>query len=206
MDRNKFTKEIFLADSSELPDPTIPPDENEGGNSGGNTFTYTVKKGDTLSGIAARYGTTVDVLVALNNIRNPNLIYVGQTLTIPVSGSGNGNTNESFIYTVRRGDNLTRIATRYGTTVRELVNLNGIRNPNLIYIGQRIRIPVNTQATYEVHDCGHTLYTIRRGDTLSGIAAYYGCTVQKIVNLNGITNPNRIYPGQIIRICCDCKD
>ena len=98
--------------------------------SSGSGTTYVVQAGDTLSGIAARFGTTVAELVSLNNISNPNLIYVGQVLKIPSSG------NSSRTYTVQAGDTLSYIAAKFGTTVANLVTLNNISDPNLIYVGQ----------------------------------------------------------------------
>ena len=98
--------------------------------SSGSGTTYVVQAGDTLSGIAARFGTTVAELVSLNNISNPNLIYVGQVLKIQLSG------NSSRTYTVQAGDTLSSIAARFGTTVANLVALNNISDPNLIYVGQ----------------------------------------------------------------------
>ena len=98
---------------------------------------YTVRYGDTLSGIAARYHTTVAELVRLNNIKNPNLIYVGEKLILPSVSSG-GST--PLYYTVRYGDTLSEIAARYHTTVAELARLNNIKNPNLIYVGEKLRI------------------------------------------------------------------
>ena len=96
----------------------------------GSGITYVVQAGDTLSGIAARFGTTVAELVSLNNISDPNLIYVGRVLKIPSSG------NSSRTYTVQEGDTLSSIATKFGTTVVNLVSLNNISNANLIYVGQ----------------------------------------------------------------------
>lgn len=100
------------------------------------TITYTIKKGDTLWGISRKYGVSVQKLVRWNNIRNPNLIYAGNTLIIYRNESSNG----IIKYIVQRGDNLSRIAFRYGTTVRRLAQINGIRNPNLIYTGQILYI------------------------------------------------------------------
>ena len=99
---------------------------------------YTVKRGDTLSKIANRYGITVNEIVALNNIKNPNLIYVGQHLRIPLDNSINQMQN--VYYRVQRGDRLWRIAKRYRTTVSNIARLNGIRNPNLIFVGQILKI------------------------------------------------------------------
>lgn len=89
-----------------------------------------MQAGDTLSGIATKFGTTVENLVSLNNISDPNLIYVGQVLKLPSSG------NSSRTYIVQEGDTLSSIATKFGTTVVNLVSLNNISNANLIYVGQ----------------------------------------------------------------------
>lgn len=106
------------------------------------TTTYTVKKGDTLSHIAKRFGTTVNNLVKLNNIKNPNLIYPGQKLRISESASSKStSSSKAQYYTVKKGDTLSHIAARYKTSVSNLVKLNpSIKNPNLIYPGQRIRV------------------------------------------------------------------
>lgn len=97
--------------------------------------TYTVRSGDTLSSIAARFGTSYQALASLNGLSNPNLIYVGQTLRVNGSAS-----TGSVYYTVRAGDNLSAIAARYGTSYQSIAALNGLANPNLIYAGQTLKI------------------------------------------------------------------
>lgn len=97
--------------------------------------TYTVQSGDTLSSIAAKFGTSYQTLASLNGISNPNLIYVGQVLQVNGSAS-----NSSVYYTVRAGDNLSAIASRYGTSYQSIAALNGLANPNLIYAGQTLKI------------------------------------------------------------------
>lgn len=99
------------------------------------TSTYTVNSGDTLSSIAAKFGTSYQALASLNGISNPNLIYVGQTLRVNGSAS-----TGSVYYTVRVGDNLSSIASRYGTSYQSIASLNGLANPNLIYAGQTLKI------------------------------------------------------------------
>lgn len=99
------------------------------------TSTYTVRSGDTLSSIAAKFGTSYQTLASLNGISNPNLIYVGQTLRV----NDSANTG-SVYYTVRFGDNLSAIASRYGTSYQSIASLNGLTNPNLIYAGQTLKI------------------------------------------------------------------
>ena len=96
--------------------------------------TYAVKSGDTLSGIAEKYGTTYQHLAEINGISNPNLIYPGQVIKI------NGATTNTKTYTVKSGDTLSDIAAMYGTTYQHLASINGISNPNLIYVGQVIKI------------------------------------------------------------------
>lgn len=98
------------------------------------TTTYTVKPGDTLSGIAKKYGTTVSTLQKLNNISNPNKIYAGQKIKI------SGSAPAKQYYTVKVGDNLTKIAKQFGTSVSSLAALNKIKNPNLIRVGQKLRV------------------------------------------------------------------
>lgn len=95
---------------------------------------YTIKRGDTLSKIAKMFNTTVAQLVEWNNIKNPNLIITGDTIIVKKSGK------EPIIYIVKLGDNLTKIARRFNTTVDKLVKDNHIINRNLIYVGQKIFI------------------------------------------------------------------
>ena len=109
--------------------------------------TYIVQRGDTLSLIARRYDTTVRAIAELNGIVNPNLIYVSQRLLIPSAGHSPPSlrqaqdTAPSQIHVVRPGETLTRIASRYGTTVSAIVAANGIADPSLILVGQRLAIP-----------------------------------------------------------------
>lgn len=108
---------------------------------------------------------------------------------------------ESLEYIVQRGDNLSAIAKKYGTTVQELVNINHIQNPDLIYPGEKLRILTNsTKPGNEERGTGSIIYTVHRGNTLSQIAKIYNVSIEHIVELNDIKNPNLIYPGQKLRI------
>lgn len=107
-----------------------------------NTY-YTVVRGDTLSGIAKRFDTTVVALTNLNNIANPNKIKTGQVLIIRTGSEGMGNDPDEtaqLTYTVVRGDNLTKIANKFNTKVNKLVSLNKIKNKNVIYVGQVLKV------------------------------------------------------------------
>lgn len=94
--------------------------------------TYIVQSGDNLSTIASKFKTTVDNLVKINRISNPNLIYPGQELKI--------NGEIMTYYKVKEGDNLSTIAAAYGTTWQAIAKLNGLSNPSLIYPGQNLRV------------------------------------------------------------------
>jgi murein DD-endopeptidase MepM/ murein hydrolase activator NlpD len=104
------------------------------------TTTYIVQRGDTLSLIARRYDTTVRALAELNGIVNLNLIYVSQRLLIPNAGHSSPSPSTQ-IHIVQPGETLTRIASRYGVTTSAIVAANGIADPSLILVGQRLAIP-----------------------------------------------------------------
>lgn len=97
-------------------------------------------------------------------------------------------------YTVRAGDTLSSIASRYGTTTSALAQANGISNVNLIYVGQTIKFSGTSTTTTS------STYTVRYGDTLSAIASRYGTSTSTLASINGISNPNWIYPGQVLRL------
>lgn len=100
-------------------------------NSQSDSLTYTVKSGDTLSVIAKRSHTTIDLLVKLNNIMNQNLIYPGQVLKLP---------SKTIYHIVKKGDTLSEIASIYKTTVKKLADKNNIGNVNIIHPGQKIQV------------------------------------------------------------------
>ena len=102
---------------------------------------HVVKPGQNLTQIANYYGVTVQAIVNANNLWNPSLIYAGQRLLIPVSCQPQP-PKCTKIHVVQRGEYLKLIAARYGTTWQAISNLNNLRNPNLIYPGQRLTIPV----------------------------------------------------------------
>ena len=157
------------------------------------TTTYTVQSGDTLSGIAARFGVTVSQLCQWNNIANPNFIYVGQVLTIYRDASSSFSPHMIY-YTVQYGDTLSGIAQKFGVSVQELCEWNNIANPNQIYAGQVLKIYSSGE------NASTTTYTVQSGDTLSGIAARFGVTVSQLCQWNNIANPNQIYAGQVLRV------
>jgi LysM repeat protein len=100
-----------------------------------------VQRGENLFRISLRYGTTVQAVASANGIANPALIYVGQVLKIPSPGTQPGPQPGGDTYVVQPGDNLFRIALRYGMSHLQLAQYNSIANPSRIYVGQVLRIP-----------------------------------------------------------------
>ena len=99
----------------------------------------------------------------------------------------------TILYTVCPGDTLWTISQKFNTTVNDIARYNGISNPDLIYAGQILRIPVVTPEVPE-------WYVVREGDTLYSIANKFGTTVEILVQLNNIQNPDLIYPRKRLRI------
>lgn len=153
-----------------------------------NTSTYVVRSGDSLSTIAARNNTTVSNIASLNNIANPNYIYVGQVLTLSgVSTSPSSNAT----YVVRPGDNLSTIAARNNTTVNALASLNGIANPNYLYVGQVLTLSGVSSASASTGK-----YVVRYGDSLWTISQRLGTNVAHLQTVNNVSS--LIYPGQVL--------
>lgn len=177
---------------------------------------YVVRPGDTLNKIARDHNTTVTAILQANNLTNPNLIYVGQTLTIPSSTGGTpppATTTpppSSGSHTVRPGETLGSISRLYGVTAQAIAQANQIVNPNLIYVGQLLTIPGGSNPTPTPPPgatptptpppTGGSVYVVQAGDTLNRIAIRFGVTTTAIMQANGLTNPNLIYVGQTLNI------
>lgn len=134
VDRNYFTPEIFLSDSSTItvPDSLTP---------SANTDFVIVKRGNTLSEIALKYNTSYQYLAKVNNIPNPNFIYIGERIYVPSLENSNLGDTSHVLYVVKRGNTLTQISRLYGVSIDTIVRLNDIQNPNLIFAGEVLRIP-----------------------------------------------------------------
>jgi membrane-bound lytic murein transglycosylase D len=185
---------------------------------------HVVERGDTLSKIARRYGTTIEALASANNMRSRTMIHPGQVLTVPVPpgslaayASSPGRSfreasrdsipeGDQEIYVVVRGDTLGAIADSFRMSLTELRALNDLESSsNRIYPGQRlvvssspaplpVRLP-RPEAPASSRS-GRT-YTVRSGDTLGQIADAHGIGLSTLRRLNGIpSRSTRIYPGQ----------
>lgn len=172
---------------------------------------HTVVFGDTLGRIAKKYGASVSRIAAANDIPNPNLILVGQQILIPSgsSGSGSGPTGGSSsertisdrtgqVHVVKRGESLSKIAAQYrGVTADGIAAANGIVN-GTIYAGQALYL--SGPGFVASGTAGETSYRVDRGDRLGDIAHQFGVAVNSLVSLNGISNPNLIRSGQVLRV------
>lgn len=112
-----------------------------------------------------------------------------------ISYENEKNTQKDYIiYVVKDGDTLWGIANKYNVSLYEIADFNNIKNINLIYVDQKIIIPKYT------NNENFILYKVKPGDTLWGISIKYGASLSSIININHLSNPNLIFPGEIIKI------
>jgi LysM repeat protein len=201
-----------------------------GDSSGGGSVTaqYKVVPGDSLLRIARSFGVSITSIVEANNIANPNLIRVGQVLTIPGASGGssstggsdqsNGSSGGSVVasvttYVVQRGDTLGAIAGKFGISVSSIIDANGLANPNLILPGQELvvdatapKVEAPDRLSSEVWvapgagEVAAEAHTVTSGETVAKIASAYGVAISAIVEANGLANANLISVGQVLTI------
>lgn len=167
------------------------------------TEDYTVQPGDTLYSIGVRKGVNVFQLEEANvDITNPDVIYAGQTITLPFQEPSDPSpTTDNYI--VRPADTLSGIARRRGTTVDAIASANNLANPDFIVVDQELLIPgTESEDPSEPLPPTPTDYTVQPGDTLSDIAQSYGMTAEHLADNNpmAITDPDMIYPGMVLII------
>ena len=186
---------------------------------------HVVARGDSVGGIASRYGTSAGAILAANRLSASSPITPGQSLLIPAGASLDAipdavlassapritsepepSNSRRISYRVRPGDTLSKIASRHGTPIAKLTAWNGRANRNRIHVGQRITIygrssrPSASSSTSRASSSRTTHHTVRSGDTLSAIARKHGVTVSQLRRLNGLGSSNVIRPGQRLRV------
>jgi LysM repeat protein len=163
---------------------------------------HTVAWGDTLFSIARQYGTTVEALTQANGLTDPTQIYAGQRLIIPTAHVPTAPAEAGASHTVQAGENLYRIALKYGVTVKALTELNGIYNRDQVFAGQKLTIPGSPAASSIAYQPQHasTTHTVQRGETLTSIAHRYGVSLWTLIQVNNIANSALILPGQTLVI------
>jgi len=185
--------------------------------------THVVRRGDTLSQIANRYGTTIEALTAANQIRRRSLIHPGQVLTVPVPPGSGGDVirsvqqreavaeNGKDVYVVQRGDTLGEISTSFRMSLGELRALNGMApRATRIHPGQKLIVTESVAASAGRSRAAAPtpsrtgVYIVQPGDTLGQIAEAHGMGLSVLRNLNDFGGRRtRIYPGQRITVSAD---
>ncbi|WP_456085558.1 LysM peptidoglycan-binding domain-containing protein [Microbacterium timonense] len=184
---------------------------------------YTVQRGDTVSRIAARFGLRTTDVLALNGLGWSTTIYPGQVLRLTGAGAAPSAPasppTTAATYTVQRGDTISAIARRHGTTTNAVLAANGLGWSSIIYPGQAIKIPTAGAAAStpapptpaapapapqapapQAPAPAAGTHTVSTGDTISAIARRYGVTTDAVLAANGLNRSSIIYPGQTIAI------
>lgn len=182
---------------------------NKSGTNPNASFTYTVKKGDSLYSIAKQYNTTVNSIINLNNLKSTSLS-IGQNLIIPEIYSNEEMKMPNYInYIVQKGDSLYQIAKKYNVSVATIQKDNSLTS-NILQIGQNLKIRISESTNIEVEECfgeeyipdevnNYINYTVKKGDSLYKIASSYNTSVSEITNLNNLKSTN-LSIGQVLKI------
>lgn len=182
---------------------------------------YTIARGDTISAIAGRYGLDTFAVLKLNNLQANTIIYPGQKIKLtgsapaapkpsaPAKATPTTPASGGSVYVVKSGDTLSAIATRHGVGLSEIFKWNGLGMSSVIYPGQKVKVgggsstpapsaPVTAAAPKPSAPAPASSgsYTIKAGDTLSGIAARNGVRLSDVLSANRLTMSSIIYPGQ----------
>lgn len=187
---------------------------------------HKIQKGETLSNIAIMYGISQQAIVDANRIRNRHRIRAGRYLLIPTPYGSSAvaarrsrshqspasGPKDGAIHVVRRGDTLWKIATTYGTTVTQLRKWNRLKRTSIIHPGDRLLVStrkaepllakVLLPRSAEASEAGsrEIVYTVKRGDTLWGIARAHKVTINQIRRWNKLGRKSKIYPGEKFKI------
>jgi membrane-bound lytic murein transglycosylase D len=176
---------------------------------------HRIRRGETLSGIAYRYSISVSAIKEANSLRSSHRIVAGKYLLIPFSPSGNSagrsslpasegdSSGRELLYTVKRGDTLGRIAASFGVSLSRLLRWNDLRSGQYIYPGDKLTVYMFTDVGStkgSPEDYTELVYTVKRGDTLWGIANDFGVNLSQLVRENQLKDPSCIRPGNKLKI------
>jgi membrane-bound lytic murein transglycosylase D len=176
---------------------------------------HRIRRGETLSGIAYRYSISVSAIKEANSLRSSHRIVAGKYLLIPFSPFGNSaggssspaskgdSSGRELLYTVKRGDTLGRIAASFGVSLSRLLRWNDLRSGQYIYPGDKLTVYMFTDVGStkgSPEDYTELVYTVKRGDTLWGIANDFGVNMLQLVRENQLKDPSCIRPGNKLKI------
>ena len=158
---------------------------------------HIVQAGETLWEIATHYGVTVAAIRAQNSLSDPNAIYAGQQLVIPVAQTQSA--SQALEHMVGVGESLSSIASVFGVTVAQLAATNGLGETDYVYAGQVLMIPAGATPAYPPRPVSCISYhTVQQGDTLADIAARFGVTVNALMLANYLSSDIIV---QSLRLC-----
>lgn len=170
---------------------------------------YKVRRGDSLIRISRKFGVSVSDIMSVNHLKNRQPILIGQKLVIPKSGSVSRTTKRAYrnyssthnkvIYKVKKGDNLGAIAEIFGIRASNIRSWNGLRYGEYIYPGQKLNIWTK-KSNYSNSSNRKVIYTIKKGDTIGGIAEIYNTKASQVRKWNNFSYGKTIYPGDKIVI------
>jgi len=175
---------------------------------------HEVRRGDTLSGLARKYGVRVRDIASANGMGSKQTIRTGESLRIPWGGSknpkgsksgsdkssGSSKSGSTSSYKVRPGDTLSGIAAKQGVSTVALARANGISHKAMVKVGQKLRVPARGTGKPAAKAPSFVTYKVRKGDTLSGIAKKNGVTVRELTVVNGIGRKSTLRLGQSLKI------
>ncbi|WP_353114091.1 LysM peptidoglycan-binding domain-containing protein [Microbacterium sp.] len=167
--------------------------------------THQVRQGDTVYGIAKKYGLRPADVLSWNGLTARSVIHPGQTLRLvpPAKAHAAPAAATGAVYVVAPGDTVYAIAKRSGTTVAAILSANGMNASSIIYPGQKLRLnaaPAAAPASSSAPASTAEAHTVRPGDTLFAIAKKYGTTVSALLAVNGLGASAIIYPGQTLDV------
>ncbi|RYY78736.1 MAG: LysM peptidoglycan-binding domain-containing protein [Moraxellaceae bacterium] len=182
------------------------------------TVNYKVKPGESVGSLANRYQMSPEELASFNKFSANSTLYIGQTIKVPAtavndaeektsarnskSSSKEAAKIDTISYTVKSGDTLSRIASRFNSSNDELAKLNKISATSMVIVGQKLNVP-NTETPEQ--PARPTSYTVQSGDTLTGVAAKFDLTPQELADMNDLKASSNLLRGATLTLVSDAK-
>jgi LysM repeat protein len=157
-----------------------------------------VRSGETLTDIAYRSGVSVGTLIRLNNMTNGNYLRAGSQIQVPGPSVSAGKGR----HRVKKGETLSRIASQYKVSSRDMMAINGLRNANHVEVGQNLKLPSDAvlpkpgfKPVAVTPIPGASEHTVAKGQTLTQIAKAYNLPISTLISINDLRNPNKVEVG-----------
>ncbi len=172
---------------------------------------YTVKVGDNLWNISRKYGVSVEVIIEVNNLKDKDLLSLGQKLEIPAIGGGISDSNQKqeptiITYTVVKGDTLWSISQRFDVKMTSIISANNLKEISRLSIGQKLKLPITNMDIAKAEGYSQEaaaediIYYVKKGESLWSISREYNVKLESIIAANSIADASKISAGQQLRI------